>query len=498
MKYIEIIRKFDLKLSVIILLAAVLRFYNYQDRWALAYDQAWFALVARHALNTFQIPLLGPFASGGPFQTGGEWFWVVMAGTLWTPTLVIAPWIFITFLSVVQVYLMYLLGKEILNKNFGLLVSLLTAVSTSQTLQATNLTNQTTISLWSTLLIWSIIKYLKDHKLKYLLLAGFAVGFASSLHFQGVLLLPVIIIFIIFGKVFSVKKMFLVFLGILIPWLPVLYVDAQNNFYNTLSILSYFSSNQSQASYDVLGRRWLTFITQYIPLAWARIIGGISVIGYIEIFLLSFFALINLRIRKITTEWYVIAASVFTITILLRYIRAPLFENYITFLHPFIFLLTGWMILQIFRVKKIAAGILTLTICVLSIYETVSEVKGSTNMASGEAKKIAKVLKDRYPNEKLAIYDYDYLNAGHSVPVVLYLETDGKIDDGGRKIGYSVKNDQTIKALSMHPVIYGKDGEVQLFDLNSSKSSELTKNKWKSITTKSIYDSVQNWFRIKR
>ena len=63
---------------IIVGIAFVLRFYNYNNRWGLAYDQAHDALVARYALEAGKIPLVGPFSSAGAFQTGGEWYWIIM------------------------------------------------------------------------------------------------------------------------------------------------------------------------------------------------------------------------------------------------------------------------------------------------------------------------------------------------------------------------------------------------------------------------------------
>lgn len=55
----------------IVLLSFFLRFYRYSDRWGLAYDQIHDVMIARHAIESIQIPLLGPFSSAGPFRKTG-------------------------------------------------------------------------------------------------------------------------------------------------------------------------------------------------------------------------------------------------------------------------------------------------------------------------------------------------------------------------------------------------------------------------------------------
>ncbi|MCX8009126.1 MAG: hypothetical protein N3A54_05525, partial [Patescibacteria group bacterium] len=69
-------------ISFILMLSCFLRFFRYSDRWGLAYDQAHDALIARHAIASGQMPLVGPFSSAGPFQISGVWYWFIMFGTL--------------------------------------------------------------------------------------------------------------------------------------------------------------------------------------------------------------------------------------------------------------------------------------------------------------------------------------------------------------------------------------------------------------------------------
>src|SRR3989338_1965310 len=71
---------YELCLLFIIVVSIFLRFYNYDQRLGLAYDQAHDAIVSLYALEQGKLPLLGPFSSAGAFQTGGEWYWFIMAG----------------------------------------------------------------------------------------------------------------------------------------------------------------------------------------------------------------------------------------------------------------------------------------------------------------------------------------------------------------------------------------------------------------------------------
>lgn len=488
--------KINWSLCPILLLSAFLRFYSYDTRWGLAYDQAWFAVIARHALETFQLPFLGPFASGGPFQTGGEWFWIVMTGTILNPFSVISPWVFITILSIFQVYLLYILGKKYGGKSLSYITAILGAVSISQVLQATNLTNQMPSSLCASLFLLAVVLYLKKEKNIYLFLSGFAVGLSSSIHLQGVLLLIPLLCFIVITKSFNLKKLFFIGVGILIPWVPVLLIDIQNNFYNTKNMLMYLTNSQSKVSYDELGRRWLTFLTDYVPTSWGRIVGGNILFGYFEILLVGITFIVSIYKKLIGKRWVIVIVSTFLMTIALRYIRTPLYENYTTFIHPFVILLIAWSIWNVYKFNKYVAVIVLVIIVSFSTLSLWKDISNSTNYTNITTKQYVTFLKNKFPNEKFAIYDYNYITKQNTLPIVLYLQTEGLLDDNGRRIGMVIVANSTIK-INPHKAIYGGNGGYQLVDLTASNSAALQKAKWAFVNPSIIYNSVEYWYKDK-
>lgn len=479
----------------ILFVASLVRFYNYQNRWALAYDQAWFAVIARHALETFQIPLLGPFASGGPFQTGGEWFWIVMVGILLNPFSVISPWVFITILSIAQVGLLFLLGKELINRKFGYIAAILCAVSTSQTLQATNLTNQMTSSICATLFLLFMFRFMRSNKRRYLFLSGVSVGLSSAIHLQGILLLPALLTAVIVARVYKPKDLLLIALGLALPWVPVLIADSGNKFYNTTNMLTYFIQPQSQISYEMLGRRWLTFIGIFIPHSWGRIIGGYAVLGYIQIGIIALLFVRAFFAKTIKKEWWIILISTIIIAVCLRYIRTPIYENYITFLHPFVLLLTSWMIWTIWKVRKRVAYILLLVLCVCSVVATLIDVRGSTNITAKSSQMHMELLVEKYPGKKFLIYDYKYNNKHKSLSLVYFMQTGGFLSDDGLRIGVAQASAGAQMLFAGHKAIVGRLGELQLYDLSASSSASLEKAGWLPVNPSFIYDSVQHWYK---
>ncbi|KKQ34136.1 MAG: hypothetical protein US51_C0052G0006, partial [Microgenomates group bacterium GW2011_GWA2_37_6] len=206
-------------------------------------------------------------------QTGGEWYWFIMAGTVFNQSEVITPWIFLTLTYVFFVVLIVFVGKELLGKKFGILLGILTTVSTAQIAQGVNLTNQSPLALFSLFAIWSMVKYVRTKKIKYLFLLGFSVSFAISLHFQGVALLTLVLATIVIERV-GLRGIISAILGLFVPMVPLILFDLKNDFINFQNIIQYYLHDQYKISLDVLGRRWKTYAGVFWPNAWAHVIGG--------------------------------------------------------------------------------------------------------------------------------------------------------------------------------------------------------------------------------
>lgn len=479
--------------GIVLLISIFFRFFNYGNRWGLAYDQAHDVLVARYALETHKIPLVGPFSSAGAFQTGGQWYWFIMLSAAVFPASIVTPWIILTLLSIFFVFLLIILGKEIIDKKFGIILGVLAAVSPNQIDQSINLTNQSLISIFSLLALLSMIFFCKKREKKYLFFLGFSVSMASVMHLQGVALFVLIFITLLFTKTFSKKSILLLIFGILLPLLPILIFDLKNDFTNSKNMLNYYLHEQYKISFDSLGRRWLTYLTEFWPDSWSKIIGGTKLSSYLTFFFLGLVLLINF-LKGLSKEWAIIILSFFTMAILLRYVRTPLFSNYLMFLHPFVFLLTAFMIYKMLNMKKIFQ-IVGISLFLIVIYNSI--VLDITNIknAKAQTQKRADYWKDllitKYPNQKFSIYDYRYESAAYSLPLVLFLIQEGKFDNNGYRIGFS--NDR-IELKRAYKKIEGNKMGFHLWDLNRISKKDLSRKQWAFMSPREIYHATQDWY----
>ncbi len=486
--------KFKVFILLTIVLAAFLRFVNYGNRWGLAYDQAHDAILARYAVDNLLLPLVGPFASGAQFQTSGIWYWFLMLATIIYPNSILTPWIVITLSYVAFVFLMIIIGKELVSKRFGILVGLLTAISTAQITQATNLTLTAPMGFVSALAILSVIRYSNTRKIRYIFLLGLSVGLAPTVHLQGVLLILFLPVSVLILKIKSPKLLGILLIGLLLPSIPLLIFDLKNNFVNSLGLLNYFLHDQYRTSYEVLDRRWLTYITVFWPKSWALIIGGYSIVAYLSIFVLAVALVDKFIKRNLDKLWLIFLISFMFMITAMRYVRNPLFDSYLVFLHPFILLFTALAIFWLYK-KNVYLSILLLVVVLIgSLQRDYLDIVGATNNTYIEAKKMERILINKIPNKKFYFYDFNYKTTSLSVPLTMLLYKDNKISDNGIRIGMF---SSTISAKLSFFKIYGKDIGYQIFNLNSSTSAQLKSDGWVLINPSKIYNSTENWYSKK-
>ena len=485
---------YSLVFGLVILLSIFLRFINYQNRWGLAYDQAHDAIVARYALENFLVPLLGPFSSAGPFQTAGTWYGLIMIGTALFPGVVMGPWIFMTFLYVVFVALIVLVGKEMFGKKFGLLAGLFAAVSTAEITQGTNLTNQGPLALISLAAIWCSLLFLKTHQPKHIFLVGLFVGLAASIHLQGIALGSLLIMTLLISRRFDSKTLFLVFLGLCIPWMGVGFYDTQHQFFNSRNMVQYYFHDQYTISLDVLGRRWSTYLGVFWPKMWGFVIGGNQMFGYILIVSIGLVSIWQLVKKKLPPEIILLLTSLLVIIVMLRYTRTPLFESYIVFLHPFILLLSTWVVFQLIQANKLFGLIVTGTIIFFSLQKDYIEISKATNTTAITAHTWQEFLTKKYPEKKLTIYTKISQIRDRSIALTLYLQAMQKNDGKSMAIGVIATDAAYIK----EPILYGKNDEIKLIDLHRYSTKEINEARWELLSPEAIYVATESWYNNKK
>ncbi|HYK07955.1 MAG TPA: hypothetical protein VEW42_00475 [Candidatus Eisenbacteria bacterium] len=478
----------------ILLFTIFLRFYHYDMRWGFAYDQIHDALVARYALLHFTLPILGPFSSAGPFVTGPEWYWLIILGMVWNPWWILSPWIFITLMYCASVYLLIYIGQKIGGKTMGIIVGLFVATSAANISQSVNLTNQSPIAVYSAISLFCLERFFATKKSFYLFLTGLSVGIAVNTHLEGVLLIPLLIGIGMVGRI-SFKYIFFMTVGLLIPFTPLITFDVQHHFFNTHNMLQYYLHDQYNVSLDVLGRNWKTYIFLFWPKSLAGIIGGYTIVGYgTAILLIASIVFFLIKDRSSKTIGGIIFALVIAV-FFMRYSRTPLYESYLMYLHPWVFILVGYILTKVYKKYAIITVCILVVLITGSVLKVFEEINFSTNTTYAFGQKVVRTLTRKYPHKKFSFYDYHNQSATLSSGVSLTADMDGLVDEEhGMRIGIAASQ-KAQKEISL-PVMYING--VALYTLDSLSKEEFTKQLWFGVSSKEMYHATQEWFAKER
>jgi hypothetical protein len=239
-----------------------------------------------------------------------------------------------------------------------------------------------------------------------------------------------------------------------------------------------------------LGRRWLTYISIFWPTSWALIIGGYLLIAYISIITFALIVVDKLIRKNLDKIWLMLLVSFLLMITAMRYVRNPLFDSYLVFMHPFILLFTAFSVYYLLK-KNILIGLILLILIVSgSLFKDYQNIIYATNNTYLEAKQIETLLIKKVPGKQFSLYNFGEDFLPPSLPVTMLLYEENKINDNGFKIG--IRN-STDSSKFIFRKIYDFSG-YQLFDLNSSDSGQLLGNGWKLVSPSEVYKSTEDWY----
>ncbi|MCL4359720.1 glycosyltransferase family 39 protein [Patescibacteria group bacterium] len=477
-------------LPLILLASVLLRFVDYPSRWGLAYDQAHDALLSRFALAAHKLPLLGPFSSAGPFQTGGEWYWFIMAGTFLGRGELIAPWVAMTCLSVLFVFMIYMVGREMESPRLGLIAGALAAVSTAAIGQSVNLTNQSPLGLCALGVIWAGIRWGKTRQARYLFLTGFLIALSASIHLEGAALLFTLPVLVLLWGFPGTTATALFLVGFTLPLLPLVLFDLLHQFINVRGFIGYYTVGQYRVTYEMLGRRWLTYLVSFWPGEWGLITGGNKWVGMALMGGVGVSAAVSALRRDLPKYWGYILGSLLLFILSLRYVRTPLFSSYLVFAHPFVILASAWVLSRLIRWQKSLGVAITAAVVMLSVWASVQQIAKASNFTAIQTGGWANKLITDYPGKTFAVYDFKYKTVGVSAPLALYLDASGKLSADGLAMGVGIA---TYSGRFKRPVAAGEELGYQVVDLTSSTSAELSRAGWIPVTAESVYRATEEW-----
>ncbi len=487
--------KYTVVIFLILIFAAFLRFYNFQNHWGIGNDDTRDISIAKEALKRHELPLIGSFSSAGPFVFGPLFYWTIMLSLVLFPFTIIAPWIFMGIFGMITVAILIYCGKLLGGKQLAVLTALFAATSPQLVIRSLTLGQHSYVAFATALLLLSFILLWQQQQARFAFLMGIAIGIAISMHYQA---LNLVLFFpsVLFIPKTTIKKkiLFLVNIsfGFLIPSLPLIIWDAQQQFANVRNILDYFLIGQYRF---YVPNSWKLFLFTSFPKYWSFVIGGYPILGLILMFVTALVLAVAIAKKKIPGV-LIAAGAIFAILFVLnRYYKGERSEGYLVYFLPFILIFTIYtMYLLLFnealsprlRVILQTTGVMlaaAIFIGNMNEYRKYSQYISPTLKAISGSKALIK----KYPNTKFSVFDYKAHYSYHSQPLSFFLQHEGKIDPNGMKVGFSC-NEQCNQNFPELTTFVDRP----ILDLSSEP--ELTqKNNWVNVNQKSMYDDLIGW-----
>lgn len=504
---IGIIKKKQFAVCAILLLAIVLRFWNFSTRISLGGDTGRDVFVAAYGASALQFPLTGPFSSLGQFTFGPWYFYELIVANLVMRN-PFAPWILLNLFSIATVYLMYLLGKKLVGYEVGLLMALFCAIVPSQLSAAKGLTNPSFVTFFATgaiLFCLYLLDVKRTHEHRSAWILGLLLGVGVNHHYQmaSMLILPLFLLFRPGGVTLVVET----YLGVALTFLPLLFFDMNNHWF-TLSHL--FDTYVNGKNRIYVPNRWLFYLRDFWPHFWGYVFGiptwfAICIMGSA-----IFLALRRIVSRKISIQWVMMIALFVVQFLVLRYYWGERFMGYLQYLHPYVFLSTA----MVFRyVKRLPYGeaIFAVLLCMLLFFTgqiAVRELKPEDFYV--DIVNRADALIQQYPSKTgYRIYSCERSGWDYTQALSYVLLTKSKLTAHGVAIGIpaycihklplpneksTIQYTTEIERIALYSAAYPAVPQLDAAVLEEASEAARTKAGYSEISPWKIYKSTTRWW----
>lgn len=336
-------------LLIIVLMAALLRFYKLDQYMTFLGDEGRDALVIKGMLINHHFPLLGPPTSIGNMYLGPLYYYMMLVPMtiFWLNPVAAAG--LDAIIGVLSVGLIYYLAREWFDEMSAILAAFLYAISPVTIVYSRSSWNPNPAPFFVLLSILGIYLSRKKKNYLWLILSGVGLAGAIQMHYLALIMLPVIGLlwfwekFHLNGKYFW-KGTIWALLIFLILMFPLALFDFRHNFLNTHALINFFSSkdNVSFSPIEYL----LRVIQIYSYNLYSRYLGGFNpVVGGI----LSLVGLYPVYMAIRFKSWPLLVLTLWLLIGLLGLAeyKGEIYDHYLGFLNPVAYLLLGGVVFLI-------------------------------------------------------------------------------------------------------------------------------------------------------
>jgi 4-amino-4-deoxy-L-arabinose transferase-like glycosyltransferase len=262
------IKKELVLLFLILLLGAFLRLFQIDEYMTFLGDEGRDVLLVRRLLVNGDLILIGPGSSVGGMYLGPLYYYLMAPALLLANFSPVGPAVMIALLGTATIYLVYFVAKKWFTPRAGLIAALLYAISPTVIVHSRSSWNPNIMPFFSLLVMYSLWQVWQEKKFKWLLVLGISLAFVLQSHYLGLLLIPVIFVFLFLTlrnlkstKSFSKYSLLGLFI-FLVLMSPLLIFDLRHNFMNFQALKNFLSQPGGDLAFNLsffLKHIWLNF-----------------------------------------------------------------------------------------------------------------------------------------------------------------------------------------------------------------------------------------------
>lgn len=369
----RLLKKPQLYLILILLIASVLRFYRLPEYVQFLGDEGRDALVVKNMIVDHRFTLLGPSASVGGFYIGPLYYYFMLP-FLWIWQLdPVGPAVMSALFGLSTVVLIWLLARGFWNTKVAVTCALLLALSPKMTYISRFSWNPNPTPFFALLTILLLFFATKRRPLLLSFLSGISLGIMQELHYTNLIFVPIVglCIFALFPLKKAIHVSLTTGLGFLLGNSPYLLFEIRHDFPNLRSVLEFTTRGQgaviSPRSMNLL---WLgndmmrrTYETVFgFSGVVLNIIYALSVGGFV------IWVLQNIRSKLHRPQIVTLLIWIIVGALGIGLYRGQLLDHYFGFLYPLPFMIVA-LSLGLLLQKKLALPIVITAVVVILFLE---------------------------------------------------------------------------------------------------------------------------------
>jgi 4-amino-4-deoxy-L-arabinose transferase-like glycosyltransferase len=363
-------------LILIIIIGAFFRLYKIGEYMTFLGDEGRDVIIVRNLLVKADPILIGPGTSVGGMYLGPLYYYFMAPFLFLAGYSPVGPAIGVALLSVTTIYLVYLAGRDWFSKTAGLIAAVLYAIAPTVIIYSRSSWNPNIMPFFALLAVYSVWRAWKEKEAAWVILTSISLAFVLQSHYLGVLLVPVIFVFICLllkevrkNKIIkSQATKFLLFSLTLFTLLmsPLVLFDFRHGFLNSKALYKFLTIRQETVSI----KPW-TAIPKSYPIFEeinTSLITAKEPVGKIVTFILTLWSVyMILKKRKdirSNSGFYIIILWITFALIGFGIYKQPIYDHYFGFLFPASFLLTAFFLTLILESKFKIFGVIALGILI--------------------------------------------------------------------------------------------------------------------------------------